>query len=167
MKIDYNSFEKARFIPFYLRLKTLVDIIGEEQAVKLIKEYIDFTISRSKQPENRPRTISKLKEGQLQGNIRGQSMVWTNAVLGENRYINKVKKCRIHEVLKEYGDNDLMEVIACYPDFAMFRAIDENFILTRTQSLIGGYEYCDTCYHDKRYFQTIQHPGIEFFNEIP
>jgi len=64
------------------------------------------------------------------------------------------------------GDADLMDVIACYPDFASIRRTNEHFALTRTQNLIQGGDYCDTCFHDERGLSAIIHPGREVFEAL-
>ena len=93
-------------------------------------------------------------------------MNWVSAILGEHQYANKVTKCRIHDVLSAYGDDELMEVVACYPDFAMFRKTNNSFCLTRTQTLMNDGEWCDTCYHDERYVKTFAHPDRSFFGAL-
>ena len=64
-------------------------------------------------------------------------------------------------------DPELMEVVACYPDFAMFRHTNPHFVLTRTGTLMSGGSCCDTCYHDDRYIEPFAHPTglFETLNE--
>ena len=84
-------------------------------------------------------------------------MDWIQHVIGPHQYVNKVTRCRIHEVLSTY-DPELMDVVACYPDFAMFRHTNPHFALTRTCTLMNGGSCCDTCYHDDRYVKPFNHP---------
>lgn len=74
--------------------------------------------------------------------------------------------CRVQKVLSEYGDSQLTEVVACYPDFAMFRKANESFRLTRTQILMNGGCCCDTCYHDVRHIQDFEHPALDIFTSL-
>ncbi|MBI9010876.1 MAG: L-2-amino-thiazoline-4-carboxylic acid hydrolase [Clostridiales bacterium] len=163
-KIHADSFHKVRFLPQYFRLKALVDITGKEKAIEFTKGYIDEFYLGIPAREGVPTSIKELKDLQIKGNIKGQDMHWISHDLDEHSYMNLVFKCRVHEVLKGY-DAELMEVITCYPDFSMFKSLNPNFILTRTQTLVGGASYCDTCYHDKRHGNSFDHPPINTFNE--
>lgn len=72
----------------------------------------------------------------------------------------------MQNVLAPYGDAELMEVVACYQDFASMRRTNRHFALTRTQNLINGEDYCDTCFHDKRYVHNFVHPPRETFDDL-
>ena len=85
------------------------------------------------------------------------------SVVVEYQYLNKVTVCCIQKVLAEYGDSELMEVAACYPDSAMFRKTNDSFRLSRTQTLMNGGCCCDTCYHDVRFISDFAHPPRDVF----
>ncbi len=158
-----DSFYRMRFLPQYLRLECLVDLIGRKKAIEFTKSYIDRKLANLPRREDAPQSIENLRLMQIEANLEGKDMDWIVIKLSENSYCNIVTKCRIHQVLKDY-DKELMEVVACYPDFMMFKAINPHFILTRTQTLIGGGECCDTCYHDARN-KEFSHPKTKWFQE--
>lgn len=160
-QVTADSFHRMRFIPQYIRLEVLIELVGRDVAIDFTKEYIDKKIMHLPQRGDGPTCIEDLRKMQIEANIAGKDMDWIGIRFNDNSYCNIVTKCRIHEVLKGY-DKDLMEVLACYPDFAMFKTIDENFILTRTCTLIGGGPYCDTCYHDAKQIETFDHPDDTF-----
>jgi hypothetical protein len=164
--ISQQRFIRARFIPGYLGLLALSDAVGRDDAIGFFKGHLDRTIADIPSRPDGPRTLTELCERQVEFNLRERGMDWTQAIVGEHQYLNKVTVCRIQRVLAEY-DPELMEVVACYPDFAMLRKIHPSFSLTRTQTLIGGGTCCDSCYHDDRYVPDFEHPPIAVFEGLP
>ncbi|MFX1300648.1 MAG: L-2-amino-thiazoline-4-carboxylic acid hydrolase [Promethearchaeota archaeon] len=57
-------------------------------------------------------------------------------------------------------------VIVCYGDFAATKEYNENFRLTRTQTIVEGKPYCDFCYHDIRVDPTLKHPSKKFYDSL-
>lgn len=77
-----------------------------------------------------------------------------------NRLPTKARRIRFPELA------GLLEILACYPDFASIRRTKEHFVLTRSQNLIAGGDYCDTCFHDERYVPDFVHPPRETFEGL-
>ena len=155
--LSQRRFIRARYVPRYLMLLALSESIGREAAVTWMKRHLDDAIARLPSRADAPDSLEELRMSQVEFNLEEQGMDWVQQVHGPHQYANKVTRCRIHDVLSGY-DPALMDVIACYPDFAMFRHTNPHFILTRTQTLIGGGACCDTCYHDDRYVEAFVHP---------
>jgi len=93
-------------------------------------------------------------------------MDWVAAIVSEHEYRSKVTTCVVRKALAEFGDDELTEVVACYPDFTMFRKINAHLCLRRTRTLINGGDYCDMCYHDERYVPGFVHPLPEVFDAM-
>ena len=85
--------------------------------------------------------------------------------LDESSIIAKITRCRWAEIMNEF-DSELSYTLICYGDFEAQKKYNPNFILTRTQTLMQGAEYCDFCIHDTRFKKEIKHPSIEFWEKI-
>ncbi|MFC2082469.1 L-2-amino-thiazoline-4-carboxylic acid hydrolase [Candidatus Bipolaricaulota bacterium] len=166
IELSQGRFIRARFLPNYLKLKALAEAIGRDDAIELMKQFLDETIALSPARQDGPKCLAELRERQIEFNLQEAGMDWISAVVSEHQYLNKVTVCRIQKVLAEYDDNELMEVVACYPDFAMFRKTNEYFCLSRTQTLMNGGDYCDSCYHDERFVAEFEHPSADVFTRL-
>ena len=85
------------------------------------------------------------------------------ASVENGRYIFRVDRCALQEALKEFNDPELSDIVACYGDYTVFKYINENFVLTRTQTLMNS-SYCDSCIHDTRIVEKIEHPTKQFYD---
>ena len=166
VEVSQRAFIRVRYLPNFLRLRALADVVGREPAIDLMKAYLDWAIGLAPKHPTPPESLTALREGQIRFNLNEAGMDWISGAIGEHQYVNKVTVCRIQKVLAEYGDPELMDVVACYPDFAMFRNVDENYVLTRTQTLMKGGSCCDTCYHDKRQVAGFEHPPMSLFDGL-
>jgi len=160
------AFIRAQYLPQYLQLKALADASGKARGTELMKACLDWEYMKGPSSPDAPGTIDELRIRQVEGNLRGEGMDWIAAVISEHEYRNKVTTCAIQKALAKYGDSELMEVVACYPDFTMFRKLNPNFCLTRTTTLMGGGDCCDMCYHDERYVPDFAHPSAEVFEAM-
>ena len=167
VEVPQTAFFRAVYVPQYLALKALIDVLGKAGAITLMKRCLDWVYMQGPSNPNWPETIEELRNGQVEGNLRGQGMDWIAAIVSEHEYRNKVTTCVIQKALAEYGDDELMEVVACYPDFTMFRKINSHFCLTRTKTLMNGGDCCDMCYHDDRYVLDFVHPSPDVFDAMP
>lgn len=159
-------FIRVRYLPNFLKLQVMSDVMDRQQAIELMKQYLDWMIEQSPSRPGAPQNLAELRERQIEFNLQEAGMDWISAVMGEHQYLNKVTVCRIQRILAEYGDSELMEVVACYPDFAMFRKTNDSFRLTRTQTLMTGGCCCDTCYHDVRFISNFTHPPLDVFASL-
>lgn len=165
VKVPKGAFIRALYLPQYLQLKALIDVIGRERGIERMKQCLDWAYAQGPDDPDAPKTIDELRRRQVEGNLRGEGMDWIAGIVSEHQYQNKVTVCAIQRTLAEY-DDELMEVVACYPDFALFRKVNPNFCLTRTQTLMGGGNCCDMCYHDERYVSDFVHPSIAVFDAM-
>ncbi|MFX0094727.1 MAG: L-2-amino-thiazoline-4-carboxylic acid hydrolase, partial [Candidatus Hodarchaeota archaeon] len=78
----------------------------------------------------------------------------------------KTVRCLWADVFEELNDPAFADAVACYKDFSTIKNINEHFVLTRLQTLVGGQDYCDACCHDIRVDKTPQHPSKEFWNNL-
>jgi len=165
VELSQQRFIRTRYVPKYLMLLSLSETIGRSPAMEFMKSYLDAAISRLPSRPDAPQTLEALREMQIEFNLQEQGMDWVQALVGPHQFLNKVTRCRIQIVLRQY-DPELMDVVACYPDFAMFRHTNPHFALTRTQTLMNGGSCCDSCYHDERYVESFVHPASSVFEEL-
>ena len=161
-----SAFIRARYRPNYLKLLALLEWQPRDRAISLMKGFLDWSIEQLPVRAHGPQHLSALREQQVEFNLQEGGMDWTAVILGDHQYLNKVTRCRIRDVLLESGDPELLEVVACYPDFAMFRHTNPHFMLTRTQTLLSGADCCDSCYHDDRYVPAFRHPPLRVFETL-
>ncbi|MHA2162349.1 MAG: L-2-amino-thiazoline-4-carboxylic acid hydrolase [Candidatus Thorarchaeota archaeon] len=80
--------------------------------------------------------------------------------------VSRVNRCMWHELQKEYGDPEIAYVNSCHFDFYAATLWNENFVLTRTKTLMQGDDCCDFCWHDKRYDKEMKHPPAKFWDSL-
>jgi hypothetical protein len=157
---------RAHHLPLYLMLKALVDVLGRATGIERMKQYIDGRIADRPKPASPPETLAELRARDIRWNTGDGGQNAISALVTAHQCLKKVTACRIQRALAPYGDADLMEVIACYPDYASIRRTNEHFSLTRTQTLMRGEPYCDTCFHDDRGGETPHHPSRNVFDDL-
>lgn len=154
---------RASQLHFYYRAELLTELIEREEAIQLLKDYIDFAIANHGQVQ-KYEDLTKMYEDQIKDS-EAQSGDWI-AVSAENgKYISRADRCVPYEVLKGINDPELAYIVACYGDYARIKKMNENFVLTRTQTQFDG-SYCDTCIHDTRIVDKIEHPPKEVFENL-
>ena len=85
----------------------------------------------------------------------------------ENTILYKITKCRWHDIMKEMNlEPSLFYASFCYGDYAMTKRFNPNFELTRTKTLVEGFQYCDFCERDTRYSKDSEHPQKEFWEQL-
>jgi len=156
----------AYYLPRYVMARALADELGEALGIRRMKEFLDSQIAKRPRPSSPPGTLRELRDRDIPWNLADGGQNAISALWSEHRLLKKVSACRIAEVLRPYGDPELMETIACYPDFASIRRTNEHFMLTRTRTLIRDGDYCDTCFHDCRGEAGVAHPSREVFDRL-
>lgn len=149
---------KALYLTRYAMAKTLELLLGREAGIEQLKGYLDWSISNRPALESPPETLREMWDGDVQWNRRDQGQDAVTAMQSGGRLLKKVTACRIHHVLAPFGDPELMQTIACYPDYANIQRTNPHFVLTRTQVLMTGGTCCDTCFHDAR-SSDLRHPS--------
>ena len=165
VELSQRRFIRVRYVPGYLKLVALGEAIGRESAIEFTKGYLDRMIADIPARPDGPETLAEFRDRQVAFNLEEQGMDWTQVVIDDHQYLNKVTVCRIQKVLADY-EPKLMDVVACYPDFAMIRKTHPSFVLTRTQTLMNGGTCCDSCYHDARHVTGFEHPSLAAFDGL-
>ena len=166
IRVLQTQLTRAFYLPRYAMAKSLADVFGTAEGIEQMKAFLDAQIAKRPRPASPPESLRELRDRDIPWNLADGGQDAISALRSENELLKKVTACRIQKVLEPYGDPELMETIACYPDFASIRKTNEHFVLTRTQNLIRGGEYCDTCFHDVRGAGDDVHPSREVFDGL-
>ncbi len=167
MRITLLDKIRGTIIPQYLIAVTLKDIMPREEALDFYKKYIDFEYEVT---EIRSSPLTMLEEIlALYERESDKTHVFRPFKIQDGKMGLKITKCMKEKALLSFNsdlDREFAYIVECYPDFHRTKRMNENFELTRKRSLIMGNTYCDFCWHDKRFVETLEHPEKEFWMNI-
>lgn len=152
------------FLPYYIA-RSLARIMPRKEAIQYYQSIVDSIIEETSTPDDHIETIDELRRVNWEWLETVKS---TNFIefISEGIFGIKTIVCIWAEVFKELNDPKLAEAVTCYRDFQMTKNLNENFVLTRTQTLVGGKDYCDACIHDIRIVKKIKHRPKEFWKNL-
>ncbi|MFW9784695.1 MAG: L-2-amino-thiazoline-4-carboxylic acid hydrolase [Candidatus Heimdallarchaeota archaeon] len=154
----FNQFE-------YLFMISLLKIMSREEAIDYIKRLADDVAHSRNDPKNYVNNLQELLDRYKTNLERWCAQDITADFLNERKLMYKVKKCVWAEVLKGF-DHELSYSMMCYQDFENTKNQNPNFVLTRTKTIMQGFEYCDFCYHDTRKESEIVHPSVDIWKKL-
>ncbi|MFW9999632.1 MAG: L-2-amino-thiazoline-4-carboxylic acid hydrolase [Candidatus Hodarchaeota archaeon] len=166
-EIDIDAIDLVRtFTHFeYIFMSSLLEIMSREEAIEYVKKMTDELTHSRNDPSNYVESFQDILN-RFQGNLgRWQMQTCVAEILGEERMLYLVKKCKWGEILKDF-DLEFCYAMNCYQDFENTKNLNPNFILTRTKTILMGDVYCDFCYHDTRKEKEITHPSEKEFQEL-
>ena len=151
-------------IPAYLIAESLVAIGPREKMLDIYKRYVDHRTDLTNKPDESITSIEdfhKMTTSSESGTHSGTFFLTANGAAGFRN-----THCMWFEILKEFGDPELGYAVACYYDFHAAQYINKNFRLTRTKTLMQGYDICDFCWHDITVNKEMTHPPDEFWDKL-
>ncbi len=154
----------ARYIPRYYQAKLLTELMAREEAIQLLKNFYDFSATTYRTVK-RHETITSIYEEDVRRGTEEEGFIWISALLNEGKMAGRTDVCLLHEALKGFNDPELAYVIACHADSVAIQKMNENFLLTRSSTLMDG-PFCESCVHDTRVVSKIEHPSREFFEKL-
>jgi hypothetical protein len=164
-KWDATDMIRAMNVFDYYQVSSLLSIMSKQDAIKAISEFIENKLEERRNPEKYDKSVEKLIERISPGYERWRSQDVAIKVEGDKRAIVRVSRCKWAEVM-EGLDKDLAHAMICNTDFKNATIFNEEFILTRTQTLMQEADYCDFCYHDKRHDNDLTHPSDQEFEAL-
>jgi hypothetical protein len=164
-KWDATDLIRAMNVFDYYQVASLLSILLKKEAIQAVSEFIVNKLEERRDPENYDKSVEALIERFSPGYEQWRSQEVAIKVDENKRVIMRVSKCKWAEVM-EGLDKDLAHAMICNTDFKNATIFNEEFILTRTQTLMQGAEYCDFCYHDKRYDNDLTHPPKQVFEDL-
>ena len=72
----------------------------------------------------------------------------------------------MNDAISDLQDSEVKYYICCYGDFEGARQSNRHFVLTMERTIIEGYPYCDSVFHDTRIDDNLAHPSEELFEMI-
>jgi hypothetical protein len=154
---------RARLHPMYYQMLTLCDLIGRTKAIPFIEAYIDRWMAEQTKTDDTLEDPSRFWDA-LEGPVHETAEVAVR--LHRGKFAFRVNRCLWADAMRPLEDPELAHAFTCYGDFPQIAAINPNFVLTRTVTLMQGGPYCDTCIHDRRHVESIEHPSREFFESL-
>ena len=164
-KWDAADLIRAMNVFDYYQVSSLLSIMSKEHAIKVVSEFIESRLEERRNPENYDQSLGALIERITPGYERWRSQDVAIKVDGDMRAIVRVSRCKWAEIMEDF-DKDLAHAMICNSDFKNATIFNEEFMLTRTQTLMQGADYCDFCYHDKRYDNDLTHPPKQEFEDL-
>jgi hypothetical protein len=154
---------RARLLPMYYQMLSLCDLIGRTEAIPFVEAYVDRWMAEQTRTDNALEDPGRFWDA-LEAPVHETGEI--GARLHRGKIAFRVDRCLWADVMQPLGDAELSHAFTCYGDFPQIAAINPNFVLTRTMTLMQGAPYCDTCIHDRRHVSSIEHPSREFFESL-
>jgi hypothetical protein len=154
---------RARLLPMYYQLLALCDLMGRTEAIPFIEAYSDWWMAEQTKADDALEDPGRFWDA-LEGPVHETGEI--AARLHRGKIAFRVERCLWADAMRPLEDPELSHALTCYGDFPQIAAINPNFVLTRTMTLMQGAPYCDTCIHDRRHVESIDHPSREFFDSL-
>ncbi|MBN1859012.1 L-2-amino-thiazoline-4-carboxylic acid hydrolase [Candidatus Bipolaricaulota bacterium] len=154
---------QARLYPAYYQMRTLREVIGRVEAMPLLRTFIDAWMAATTTTDESLQDPSRFWDA-LEGEHHETSEVAVR--LHRGRIAFRVNRCLWADAMRPLDDPEIAHAGTCYGDFPQIAAINPNFVLTRTMTLMQGDPYCDTCIHDRRHVDSIEHPSRALFDSL-
>ena len=126
-------------------IKAFIKEIGRDAALKVVKQVINSLAHESglKLAEQMGGTsIADFARG-LDAWGAGGAYELEVLELSDVRYCFDIKRCRYAEMYQELGCPDFGFILSCSRDFALVEGFNPKMKLTRTKTIMEGYDRCD------------------------
>ncbi len=154
---------RARLYPMYYQMLAFCELIGRREAIQFIEAYTDRWMAEQTTTDESLEDPGRFWDSLDGPNHETEEIA---ARLGRGKIAFRVEQCLWAKAMRPLEDPELAHAFTCYGDFPQIAAINPNFVLTRTMTLIQGAPYCDTCIHDRRHVDSVNHPSREFFDSL-
>ncbi len=158
-----NFIQFAYFHIFYL-FHALEFVKSKETAHEMAKKFGEFLYSRPNPHAEAFETLVDYRN--FIEPLCTKTHNFISGISSEGNYIFKVTECVWGEALKESEDPNLMFYLICYGDYFSPKKANENFELTRNDTILQGFKMCDFFYHDRRISADLRHPNEEFWDSL-
>jgi hypothetical protein len=142
----------------------LTKLMDRDEAIKFLKEYFVYYANNYRTVEPHDNLLSVF-ESDLEGAKTNENTSMVSVLINNEVYASRVDKCIAPVALQKYTDAEIKYTVCCSADYAIVKKTNENFVLTRTITLMNG-PYCDFCCHDTRYTNKIEHPSMQFYEKL-
>ncbi|MFQ5979162.1 MAG: L-2-amino-thiazoline-4-carboxylic acid hydrolase [Candidatus Heimdallarchaeota archaeon] len=164
VEISEKNYLGTYLLGYYQLVLVLAEIMGKEEAIKLLKDHIDQFY------HNHPRIpkvpdLERLREMHIEGAQDGGEIRIISDV-HDGKLVIRKDSCLWAEIMKDLNDPELAYIVACYGDFKNCSERNQNFVLTRNYTIVEGFPYCDEVIHDTRIVNNLGHPPKEYFDNL-
>lgn len=162
IELSNERFMRSGLFPRFYAYQAITEVTERDHALQLIRDFIDTWYAQEAEQQPEDSTLSPYWD-----QLEAPSEV-TNGIAAkpqEGKLVFRVDGCILHEVMQPLDDPILADLACCYGDRANFEALNPNFVFTRVHTLMTG-PYCDTCMHDRRLVDSIDHPTQEYFEKL-
>jgi hypothetical protein len=167
-KVDiYNlGYTKSYIRLSYNRVKSFVDILGDEKGIELYKAILYKIVDDEvKNADYKRKTQKESGEKAIKG--------WTETGLGnliacffdDYKVLFRFDKCVIHEALKDYNDPDHAYIASCYRGDVQGGHTGKFWMMRRTQTLHHA-DFCDEMYWYDDVHPDAEQPSLEFTKNL-
>lgn len=138
-------------------IKPIYDIMKEELGQPKAQEIIERAINAAAIQAGKE-MASREKQKTDINSFKAIQHHWTKGnaleikvipVSEPQRYDYNVTRCRYAEMYKEMGLEEIGFLLSCNRDSKFIEGYAPNIALTRTQTIMNGYSYCDFRYIEK------------------
>jgi hypothetical protein len=166
VEIQNLNYTKSFIRLSYFRVKSFVDVLGDEKGIDLYKEILKKIVDeevknadykRSTQRESAMKAIKRWKETGL-GDL-------TSCIFDDYKVIFRFDRCVIHEALKDYNDPDHAYIATCYRGDVQGAHPGKFFRMRRTQTLHHA-PFCDEMYWYEDEHPNAEQPSLEFTKNL-
>ena len=154
--LNFKDFYRGIFLLEYYMAQTLCETIPRNEALNVVKEYTRGHYSSSFFSPKTEKSLEEFAQKDIDESYKTHQALF---YCESGKFFFKVERCLYAEAITDLADKELIYYLECYGDYFNHTQRNENFVLTRTQTLMKGDSCCDFCYHDKRYIEEIYHPS--------
>ncbi len=154
---------QARLLPAYQQMRSLCDVLGPSDGIPHVRGFIDTWMKQHTKADDTLEDPGRFWNA-LEGEHHETSQIAVR--LHRGRIAFRVNRCLWADVMRPLNDPQLAHACTCYGDFPQISAINPHFVLTRTMTIMQGGPYCDTCIHDRRHVESIEHPKRSLFDSL-
>ncbi|MFX1263770.1 MAG: L-2-amino-thiazoline-4-carboxylic acid hydrolase [Promethearchaeota archaeon] len=158
----YKDYLNSYLIPAAYMAETTVELLSREEGLEFFRNYVDYKTDHEKAIEAHD-SLEALFD-HLKSSSTESPQEWSFYFGKDGAVYAKVASCLWSEVLKEF-DSEIAYAVACHFDFNAAKHYNENFVLTRTKTIMQGNEYCDFCWRDTR-LGNGSHPDDSFWEKL-
>jgi len=163
LEISFYDEYRGAFIPEYLLAVALCKVVPRPLALNTIREYTRGYYDAPNFKSEKQETLEVHGKYLVKNSDKTHKSLLQ---LDGGRLYFKVQRCLYADVVEDLPDKELVYNLECYGDYFNHQGHNEFFVLTRSKTCMKGDDYCDFCYHDKRFDEEINHPPEQFWEEL-
>lgn len=126
-------------------IRAFIEEVGRERALTLVGNVIKplaFETGQRLAKQMGGNSLAALAEG-FRAFGAGGAYEMEQVELSETTYAFNITRCQYAAMYRELGMTDLGAILSCSRDFALVAGFNPRMTLTRTKTIMEGYDQCD------------------------